>query len=249
MYQTIFDYDKEFRIYDTYLKKYKGKKKILELGCGSGNLGHRLVQAKYDYLGVDLFPEMLAIAREEFPQIEVQQGDMRSFDLNAEFDVILITGRAFCYLSSNEDVLRCLSCVFAHLKPEGIVIFDNFHAPGIYGDFQTSSEIKTTYQSRTYTRISSTSPNLKTGWTWNWEAKYIIEEGGKTQEFQDTTLLRAFTEDELQLFLNLCGFQVLESKKESFEIWTVALKKEPIKNVIKSVINSKEMYHHSEPVE
>ncbi|MHA1563171.1 MAG: class I SAM-dependent methyltransferase, partial [Promethearchaeota archaeon] len=70
MYQTIFDYDEEFQIYDTYLKKYNGKK-VLELGCGSGNLGYRLVKANYNYLGLDLFPEMLTIAREEFPNIEV----------------------------------------------------------------------------------------------------------------------------------------------------------------------------------
>ena len=149
------------------------------------------------------------------------------------YDAILISGRAFCYLSANEDVFRCLSRVFAHLKSDGILIFDNFYAPGIFGDFQESSEVKTTYQSRTYTRISKTNPNLETGWTWNWEAKYIVEEGGETQEFQDTTLLRAFTEDELRLFLNSCGFQVLESDEKIFEIWTVAQKKEPIKSVIK----------------
>ena len=128
-----------------------------------------------------------------------------------------------------------MSRVFAHLKSDGIVIFDNFYAPGIFGDFQESSEVKTTYQSRTYTRISKTNPNLETGWTWNWEAKYIVEEGGETQEFQDTTLLRAFTEDELQLFLNSCGFHVLESEAKTFEIWTVAQKKGPIKTVIKTM--------------
>ena len=31
IYQTIFDYDEEFQIYDTFLKKYNGKK-VLELG-------------------------------------------------------------------------------------------------------------------------------------------------------------------------------------------------------------------------
>ncbi len=121
MYQTIFDYDEEFQIYDALLKKYNGKK-VLELGCGSGNLGHRLVQANFNYLGLDLFPEMLTIAREEFPNIKVQQGDMRSFELNTEFDVIIISGRSFCYLNTNKDVFQCLIHVFNHLKSDGIII-------------------------------------------------------------------------------------------------------------------------------
>jgi len=234
MYQTIFDYDEEFQIYDTYLKKYNGKK-VLELGCGSGNLGYRLVKANYNYLGLDLFPEMLTIAREEFPNIEVQQGDMRSFKLKTEFDVIIISGRSFCYLTTNKDVFQCLIHVFHHLKPDGIIIFDNFYAPAIFGDFQTSMEIETTYQTRKYKRISKTSPNLHSGWTWNWDAKYIIEENKKTQEYNDSTILRAFTEDELQLFLCACGFQILECKKEAIAIWMVAQKKDSIKKFIQKM--------------
>ena len=37
MYQSIFDYENEFEMYDKYLSKIKAKK-ILELGCGSGNI-------------------------------------------------------------------------------------------------------------------------------------------------------------------------------------------------------------------
>ena len=234
MYQTIFDYVEEFQIYDAFLKKYSGKK-ILELGCGSGNLGNRLVQANYNYLGLDLFPEMLTIAREEFPNIKVQQGDMRSFELNTEFDVIIISGRSFCYLTTNKDVFQCLTHVFNHLKPDGIVIFDNFYAPMIFGNFQTSMEIETTYQTRKYKRISKTSPNLQSGWTWNWDAKYIIEENKKTEEYNDSSILRAFTEDELQLFLSSCGFNLLECKKEAIAIWMVAQKKDSIKDFIQKM--------------
>ncbi|QEE18099.1 class I SAM-dependent methyltransferase [Promethearchaeum syntrophicum] len=234
MYQTIFDYDQDFQIYDTFLKKYNGKK-VLELGCGSGNLGHRLVQANYNYLGLDLFPEMLTIARDEFPDIIVQQGDMRSFELKTKFDVILISGRSFCYLTTNQDVIRCLIQVFKHLKPNGILIFDNFYAPIIFSDFHTNLEQEAIYQTRKYRRISKNNPNFQTGWTWNWDAKYIVEENNQIQEYFDYSILRAFTEDELQLFLNLCGFNILELKKENAAIWLVAQKKNSIREIIKKM--------------
>ena len=235
MYQTIFNYDEEFQIYDAFLKKYNGKK-VLELGCGSGNLGHRLVQANYNYLGLDLFPEMVINTREYSPNIKVQQGDMRSFELNTEFDVIIISGRSFCYLTTNEDVFRCLIHVFNHLKHDGKLIFDNFYAPVIFSDFQTSMEQEATFQTRKYKRISNNSPNFQTGWTWNWDAKYIVEENNQIEEYHDKSILRAFTEDELQLFLNICGYNIIESKKEAIAIWTVAQKKDSIKDVIDSLL-------------
>ena len=101
MYQTIFDYNEQFRIYDAYLKKYKIKK-VLELGCGSGNLGIRLVQANYNYLGVDLFPEMLAIAQEEFPTIVlvqfIEHDDVRTLGDSIQVGIFRHRARAARFL-------------------------------------------------------------------------------------------------------------------------------------------------------
>ena len=64
MYQHVFDYDKEFSFYDSILMN-KNCKKILEVGCGSGMLARRFLKNGYDYLGLDLYNEMLDIARRE----------------------------------------------------------------------------------------------------------------------------------------------------------------------------------------
>ena len=59
-------------------------------------------------------------------------------------------------------------------------------------------------------RISKLKLNLNSGWTYDWFAKYIVEEGGKKSSYEDLTTLRAFTKDEINLFLKLTGFKVLE---------------------------------------
>jgi ubiquinone/menaquinone biosynthesis C-methylase UbiE len=92
MYQHLFDYDREFRLYDEMLKKY-GCNRILEVGCGSGMLACRFIREGYDYLGLDLFEEMLQIARKEVPEGRFVQGDMRSLAFDEPFDAVLITGR------------------------------------------------------------------------------------------------------------------------------------------------------------
>jgi len=91
IYQTLFDYDEEFKFYDEHLRK-NGVAKVLEVGCGTGNLAKRLLDAKYDYWGIDLFDEMLEIAKQTAPNAKFSQADVRSFDLNNEFDCAILTG-------------------------------------------------------------------------------------------------------------------------------------------------------------
>ena len=80
MYQSIFDYEKEFLFYDTLLKEYACNL-ILEIGCGSGNLCKYFKDANYSYMGLDLYDEMLQIARELNPSGDFIQGDMRNLNL------------------------------------------------------------------------------------------------------------------------------------------------------------------------
>src|SRR3989338_679461 len=85
MYQSIFDYKKEFQFYNKLLKKYKCKK-ILEIGCGTGNLAAFFLKSSYSYLGLDLSNEMLKIAREVEPKAKFVQGDMRNIKIKYRFD-------------------------------------------------------------------------------------------------------------------------------------------------------------------
>ena len=171
MYQSIFDYKKEFQFYDKLLKK-NGCKKILEIGCGSGNLASYFMKSGYNYTGLDLFSEMLRIAKQVEPKAKFVHGDMRNLRLRDKFDAVIVTGRSFTYLTKNEDVIKTLQSIHKTLKNRGILIFDNFDAQAIFGNFKRSFIQSSRYKNRLYRRISNSSWNLKTGWTWNWNAKY-----------------------------------------------------------------------------
>jgi SAM-dependent methyltransferase len=212
MYQHIFDYDKEFSFYDAILKQ-NNCRKILEVGCGSGMLARRFIDHGYDYLGVDLFNEMLEIARSEVQSDRFIQCDMRSLAYNNQFDAVLITGRSIAYVIENQGIQDTLIGVFKSLKNKGLLVFDVFEANGIFenfNDFEQNFEIN----DRKIKRISQLKMNLSTGWTYDWHAKYIIEQNGETTEYDDITTLRAFTKDEVSLFLKLTGFKIKEIIEE-----------------------------------
>jgi len=223
MYQHVFDYDKEFEFYDSILKKHNSHR-ILEVGCGSGMLARRFINNGYDYLGVDLFNEMLDIARSEVSSAKFMQCDMRNLPFQNQFDAVLITGRSLAYVIENKGIIDTLKGIHASLIDKGLFVFGVFEANGIFDNFN-DFEQNIEHGNKKIKRISKHKKNLDTGWTYDWFAKYIIEDGEKTTEFDDTTTLRAFTKDEIMLFMKLTGFNVNEIIEEAKTFTVIAEKK------------------------
>lgn len=212
MYQSIFNYDEEFDFYDALLKKYNCNN-ILEIGCGSGMLARRFLQNGYHYLGLDLYDEMLAIARKETNANSFVQGDMRNLNTDHEYDAILITGRSLAYVIDNKGIMDTFKGLHQSLKSNGLLVFGVFEANGIFDNFNDFEQNIQLHNKRIH-RISRLKLNLETGWTYDWHARYIIEQEGNITEHDDLTTLRTFTKEEILLFLKLNHFKVEEILEE-----------------------------------
>lgn len=222
MYQHVFDYDKEYSFYDSILKR-NNCLSILEVGCGTGMLARRFLKSGYKYLGVDLFNEMLNIARDEIKVDAFIQSDMRNLSFNQKFDSVLITGRSIAYVTENKGIIDTFTGIHKLLDDNGIFVFGVFEANGVFdnfGDFEQDIQ----HNNKRIRRISTLKKNLETGWTYDWNAKYIIEENGNVLEYDDLTTLRAFTKDEILLFLKLTDFKVKELIHEDRAMTLIAEK-------------------------
>ena len=224
MYQHVFDYDKEFYFYDSLLKAHNCQK-ILEIGCGSGMLARRFLGNGYDYLGLDLFDEMLEIARREVKSDRFIRCDMRNLSFNLQFEAILITGRSISYVIENKGIIDTLTGVHKSLKDDGLFVFGVFNADQIFDNFD-DFEQNIEHNNKIIRRISHLEMNLTTGWTYDWTAKYIIEQNNEISEYDDITTLRAFIRDEIELFLKLTGFKIKEFIVEG-KAFTIVAKKTP----------------------
>jgi ubiquinone/menaquinone biosynthesis C-methylase UbiE len=209
-YKEIFDYEEIYSIFNAHLKTHSPKvSKLLELGCGSGSVTEYFMK-NYETIGIDLSENMIKIAQKNYPSGNFIQVDMRNLpdSFSDIFDAVVSTGRSFTHLTTNNDCLNCCKSVFKVLKPGGIFIFDNFSANYIFSNFKP-----TTYQETSKViRKSTNSPNLEHGFTWNWYAEYEIKDnkGEIIEIFSDYMELRAFTKDEIELFLSLSGFEKID---------------------------------------
>ncbi|MBN2013148.1 class I SAM-dependent methyltransferase [candidate division KSB1 bacterium] len=223
MYQTLFNYKQEFKKYHDILRRYQCRS-VLELACGNGQLTPYFMECQYDYCGLDLYNEMLTIARINHPDARFVRGDMCDLQFDEKFDAIIIPGRSFCYMTTNDDMLCAFASIQRTSKQGGIFVFDNFKADAIFADFKQDMQHCVAYQTRRYIRDSQcTPPNLATGWIWNWDATYTVEEAGKEMRvYHDTSVLRAFIKEELSLLLQLANFEIKELFADEFSFLVVA---------------------------
>jgi SAM-dependent methyltransferase len=112
------DIDRKIPFISKLLEK-QNRQHILELGSGSGLFTIPLKQKGFNIEGLEISPEMMAIAKKKFPDLVLHQGDMRNFSLEKQFDAILALSSALTLLSSHDEIARCLQQTFQHLVPGG----------------------------------------------------------------------------------------------------------------------------------
>ena len=102
-------------------------KRILDLGCGTGLLCNAYAERGHLVTGVDPAASMLEAARKSRfgSKIEWVQASAESFQLDATFDLIIMTGHAFQVLLDDPDVASAFVRIRDHLRSEALFAFES----------------------------------------------------------------------------------------------------------------------------
>ena len=212
MYQSLIDYDEEYQFYKRLLDKY-GVQNILEIGCGTGQLARRFLKDGYLYTGIDVSMPMLEYARKELPAQHFHQMDMRDIKLTSMFDGVIITARSISYILSNKDVMATFQSIKKVLQNGGVLIFDFIDAKSFIPSINEKEIIshEVVIDNVRYKRDSIFEKHVDTNWNWIWKSTFFKDEKNGYQEVgSDEAELRTFTADELEIFLTLSGFKILQ---------------------------------------
>jgi len=114
--------------------------KILELGCGPGNITKYLLSnhPHFEIVGVDVAPNMIAIAKEYNPHATFIEMDIRHIDsIHSKFDAI-IGGFCLPYLS-HEDAVQLLKNSYNLLNENGLFYLSFIEGKPNESNFQVAS--------------------------------------------------------------------------------------------------------------
>lgn len=99
---------------------------ILELGCGTGKLSIPLAEAGFSVTGLDNSPALLKFAATKNDKVKWIEGDMRGFDLDEHFGLIMLPSNNLGHLHTPEEFESCVDSVKRHLLPGGVFVIDVF---------------------------------------------------------------------------------------------------------------------------
>ncbi len=134
-----------------------GGRRLLDVACGTGlHLEH--LKAHFDAEGLDLSPELLEISRERNPEVTHHLADMRTFELDARFDVVTCLFSSIGYMTTIDDLRRAIERMAAHLVPGGILLVEPWLTPDawrpntVHGLFVDEPELKIARVNTSFTK-------------------------------------------------------------------------------------------------
>lgn len=94
--------------------------KILDLGCGSGQLTNQIKERGANVIGIDNSKEMIAAAKANFPDIDFRVMDAADFSFDFEFEAIF-SNAAFHWFENPE---KAVESMYRNLKSGGRIVME-----------------------------------------------------------------------------------------------------------------------------
>lgn len=229
------DYNKECDFIENVFSEFLDKKpkKILDVGCGTGNYMTVLLRRGYDVTGIDASASMASLAEKKVRHLgfgsKITVNKMSAFHFDEAFDAAICMFAVLNYVTDTKELIQSLSNIRKHLKKGGLFLFDFWYGPAVL-KINPSARIKIIESNNTKV-IRTVTPEIDTFSNIVKTHYYLIALNGEKvlDELTETHKLRYFFPDELNHFaeesglaiLNYCEFPTLKSLPGD-NTWNVA---------------------------
>ncbi len=108
---------------------------LLDVGCGTG--GHlQYLKDDFKCVGLDYHKEMIDLAKKKLGnKVKLQQGDIITFNLNKQFDVITCLFSVINYSGDYSNFRKIIKNFYKHLKKGGVIIIEPDYTVKVYKNF------------------------------------------------------------------------------------------------------------------
>jgi SAM-dependent methyltransferase len=164
---------------------------LLDVACGTG--GHvPYLRGAFAYEGLDLDPQMLAIARARYPEIPFREGDMRDFALDRQFDVVTCLFSSIAYAKTLPEMRQVIATMARHLRPGGVLIVELFLRPDRFAVGRPSA----TFVDQPDLKIARMAVAAREGTVAILDFHYLVATPDGVEHFSERHEMGLFTDDE-----------------------------------------------------
>lgn len=135
-FYDIFNKDRNYSIEMKFLlRMLKDRRKVLDVGCGTGIHLNILENLGYIVEGIDISPKMIAVAKMRVKG-PIHKADILDFKLDEKYDAVIAMYHVFNHLKSYDEFECGIKNLLNHTKKGGIIILDldNRRQTGIIED-------------------------------------------------------------------------------------------------------------------
>jgi len=193
---------------DRRISRFKPEK-VLFIG-GFFLVAKELIEKGYSLTIADYTEEMVEEGKKRLPGTRVVKADIRDLPFENEFDAVVVIGRVFTHMYTDDDLRKALQSIGKSLKTGGILLFDNYEDTKITRTNYFNGRISVKDDDTEIIRDSSTEMVSETPFIVNWKATYTVKEDGKVQKFDDAFEHRAFSRQEIENVVGKNGFKQIE---------------------------------------
>jgi SAM-dependent methyltransferase len=125
------DFDEDLAMYLGFAGRTGGP--VLEIGAGTGRVALALAEEGHTVVGLELSETLRAVAQHKAEQaqlaarVRLVAGDMRRFQIDQRFGLIVVPLNTFLHNLTLDDQLATLACCKKHLRPGGLLVLDCFN--------------------------------------------------------------------------------------------------------------------------
>jgi SAM-dependent methyltransferase len=209
------DYEAECDLIERIFREYTSQpvRRVLDLGCGTGNHAIRLAKRSYEVTGVDRSDTMLHCAEHKAQQkgitVRLLLSAIKDLELKENFDAALMMFAVLSYHVENHEVVDALRAARQHLLEGGLLVFDVWYGPAVLT--QRPGERVRVIEAGNETTLRATDGKLNT-LNHTCQVSYRLwrlNDNQPTTYTTETHLMRYFFPKELELFLEVSGFELL----------------------------------------
>ncbi len=181
--------------------------RILDLGCGTGEITRRLHDKGFSMTGVDLSEDMLTIAEQQSPSsIQWLHQDITKLEGLADYDCVISFCDVINYLTEEEQVKETISNAYEALSDSGVFLFDVHSVEHVTEDLygQTFAEV---YDDLSY--IWFCDPDEQPNSVIH-DLTFFVQDHNQYQRFDEQHKQRAYPVQELKQWIQEAGFTLVQ---------------------------------------